>query len=59
MQNGDSADEHASGNRIAPNDWSTDPRDIVDLLRRVVRVSLESVQIVVGLPGLRHVKHRW
>jgi predicted helicase len=48
-------DTKASGIKNDPNDWSTDPRYIVDLLRRVVRVSLESVRIVAGLPGLgRH-----
>jgi predicted helicase len=41
-----------SGIRNDPNDWSDDPRYIVDLLRRVVRVSLESVRIVAGLPEL-------
>ncbi len=41
-----------SGIRNDPNDWSEDPRYIVDLLRRVVRVSLETVRIVSELPGL-------
>lgn len=44
--------DKASGIKNDPNDWSDDPRYIVDLLRRVVRVSLESVRIVEGLPGL-------
>ena len=44
--------DKASGIKNDPNDWSDDPRYIVDLLRRVVRVSLESVRIVAGLPGL-------
>ncbi|TWA52120.1 putative helicase [Azospirillum baldaniorum] len=35
-----------------PNDWSEDPRYIVDLLRRVVRVSVESVRIIQTLPSL-------
>ncbi|MBK8752325.1 MAG: helicase [Candidatus Competibacteraceae bacterium] len=44
--------DKASGIRNDPNDWSDDPRYIVDLLKRVVRVSLESVRIVGELPGL-------
>jgi predicted helicase len=44
--------DKASGIRNDPNDWSDDPRYIVDLLRRVVRVSLESVRIVAELPEL-------
>ncbi|MGH8995136.1 MAG: type ISP restriction/modification enzyme, partial [Acidimicrobiales bacterium] len=35
-----------------PNTWSDDPRYIVDLLARIVRVSLESVAIIDGLPTL-------
>jgi predicted helicase len=35
-----------------PNDWSDDPRYIVDLLKRVVRVSMESVKIIEALPPL-------
>ncbi len=38
-----------------PNDYSEDPRYIVDLLKRVVRVSLETVKIVKDLPALREV----
>ncbi len=34
------------------NDWSDDPRYIVDLVKRIVRVSLETVKIVNGLPKL-------
>lgn len=49
---GDSASEQASGNRDDTNDWSGEPRYSVDLLRRVVRVSLESVRIVAELSGL-------
>ena len=44
--------DKASGIKNDPNDWSEDPRYILDLLRRVVNVSLESVRIVAGLPGL-------
>ena len=44
--------DKASGIRNDPNDWSDDPRYIVDLLKRVVRVSLESVRLVAELPPL-------
>lgn len=39
-----------SGIRNDPNDWSDDPRYIVDLVKRVVRVSLETVRLVGKLP---------
>jgi len=35
-----------------PNDWSEDPRYIVDLVKRIIRVSLETVRIVKSLPPL-------
>lgn len=35
-----------------PNDWSDDPRYIIDLLKRVVTVSLETMKIVDSLPAL-------
>jgi predicted helicase len=35
-----------------PNDWSDDPRYIIDLVKRIVRVSLETMTIVNGLPPL-------
>ncbi len=44
--------DKASGIRNDPNDWSDDPRYIVDLLKRVVRVSLESVRLVGESPAL-------
>lgn len=44
--------DKASGIKNDPNQWSDDPRYIVDLLKRVVRVSLESCRIVQGLPPL-------
>jgi hypothetical protein len=34
-----------------PNDWSIDPRYLVDLLKRIVTVSLETTKIVDGLPS--------
>ena len=47
--------DKASGIVNDPNDWCTehdDPRYIVDLVARVVRVSVESARIVTGLPPL-------
>lgn len=35
-----------------PNTWSDDPRYIIDLVKRIVRVSLETNWIVAGLPAL-------
>ena len=34
------------------NEWSDDPRYVVDLVKRVVRVSMETLRIVKGLPNL-------
>jgi len=45
-----------SGIKNDPNDWSDDPRYIVDLVKRIVRVSLETVQIVNALPALNEAK---
>lgn len=36
-----------------PNQWSDDPRYILDLLKRIVRVSLETMKIVNALPPLK------
>ena len=38
--------------RKDPNTWSDDPRYIVDLVKRIVRVSLETVRVVNTLPPL-------
>ncbi len=35
-----------------PNDWSTDPRYILDLVKRVITVSMETMAIVNNLPAL-------
>ena len=38
-----------------PNDWSKEhnqPRYIIDLLQRVIRVSMETMKIVGALPAL-------
>jgi predicted helicase len=45
-----------SGIRNDPNDWATEhnqPRYIIDLVKRIVRVSVETVKIVKGLPALK------
>ncbi|MFD7537215.1 DEAD/DEAH box helicase [Streptomyces sp. NPDC059819] len=41
-----------SGITNDPNDWSDDPRYIIDLLKRIVTVSLDTMKIVDGLPEL-------
>jgi predicted helicase len=41
-----------SGITNDPNAWSDDPRYVFDLLRRIVRVSIETVKIVTSLPAL-------
>ena len=38
-----------------PNEWSDDPRYIVDLIKKVTRVSVETVRIVGALPSLEDV----
>jgi len=35
-----------------PNDWSDDPRYILDLVKRVTRVAVETVRVVKALPAL-------
>ncbi|MFJ8620963.1 DEAD/DEAH box helicase [Streptomyces clavifer] len=44
--------DKASGITTDPNDWSDDPRYIIDLLKRIVTVSLETMKIVDSLPEL-------
>ncbi|RZI81689.1 MAG: damage-inducible protein [Rubrivivax sp.] len=39
-----------------PNDWSTDPAYIVDLVKRIVQVSVETMKVVKGLPALQERK---
>ena len=48
-----------SGIRNDPNDWSREhnqPRYIIDLVKRIVRVSVETVRIVKSLPALNERK---
>lgn len=42
-----------SGITNDPNDYSEDPRYIVDLIERLVRVSMETMEIVDSLPALK------
>ena len=42
-----------SGITNDPNDWSDDPRYILNLLQKVVRVSMDTVKIVNSLPKLK------
>lgn len=46
----------ASGIGNDANDWSDDPMYIVNLIKRVVRVSVETVKIVKSLPALQENK---
>jgi predicted helicase len=53
--------DKASQIRNDPNDWSRevgDPRYILDLLARIVTVSLETIAIVDSLPPLDVLEHR-
>jgi len=48
-----------TGIRNDPNDWAREhqqPRYILDLIKRVVRVSIETMKIVNGLPPLNERK---
>ncbi|CAM3952610.1 type ISP restriction/modification enzyme [Nocardia ninae] len=44
--------DKASGITNDPNDWSDDPRYIIDLVKRIVTVSLATMRIVDALPPL-------
>lgn len=48
--------DRASGIVNDPNTWSDDPAYIVNLIKRVVRVSVETMKIVRGLPPLNERK---
>ncbi len=48
--------DRASGNVNDPNDWGLekgDPRYIIDLVKRITTVSVETVSIVSGLTSLQ------
>lgn len=48
-----------SGIKNDPNDWATehnDPQYILNLVKRIVRVSVETVKIVRGLPALEELQ---
>lgn len=42
--------DKASGLVTDPNQWSEDPQYIVDLLKRVVRVSMDPLRVIGALP---------
>jgi predicted helicase len=44
--------DKSSGIVNDPNDWSDDPRYIIDLIKKIVTVSLETVRIVDALPEI-------
>lgn len=46
-----------SGIKNNPNDWSENPRYILDLVKRIVAVSVGSVAIVKGLSDLNESKN--
>ena len=51
--------DKASGIRNDPNDWAREHnqlRYILDLLQRIIRVSLETMKIVNALPALNEWK---
>jgi predicted helicase len=53
--------DKASGIVNDPNDWATevgDPRYIIDLLKRIVTVSLETIRRLKDLPTLRLIDQR-
>ncbi len=41
-----------SGITNDPNEWSENPRYIFDLLRRIIRISIETMKVVNSLPAL-------
>lgn len=49
--------DKASGIVNDPNEYSDDPRYIVDLVKRVVRISMETLEIVGNLPPLNEKPH--
>ncbi|MBV9023282.1 MAG: DEAD/DEAH box helicase [Streptomycetaceae bacterium] len=44
--------DKVSGILNDPNDWSDDPRYIIDLLKRIVTVSVETMKVVDNLPPI-------
>ncbi|TGA95898.1 DEAD/DEAH box helicase [Sporolactobacillus shoreae] len=44
--------DNKSGIQNNPNDWSQDPVYIINLLKRIVRISVECVDIIKQLPSL-------
>ncbi len=50
------SEDKDSGIKNNPNDWSENPRYILDLVKRIVAVSVGSVEIVKALPDLEEKK---
>ncbi|MDR1646634.1 MAG: DEAD/DEAH box helicase family protein [Zoogloeaceae bacterium] len=48
--------DKASGITNDPNAWSDNPRYIVDLVKRLVTVSVESVKLIAALPALEEIE---
>jgi len=44
--------DNTSGIKNDPNDWSEDPCYILDLIQRIITVSVETVRLVNSLPPL-------
>ncbi|HBD7428750.1 TPA: DEAD/DEAH box helicase [Legionella pneumophila] len=42
-----------------PNNWSDDPLYIINLLKRIVRVSIESIEIIKSLPSLQETAKKY
>ena len=49
--------DKASGIVNDPNEYSDDPRYILDLVGRIVTVSMKTLDIVDSLPGIEEVPH--
>lgn len=49
--------DKASGIVNDPNEYSDDPRYILELIGRLVTVSIKTLDIVAGLPGIEEVEH--
>ncbi|HHT9929162.1 TPA: DEAD/DEAH box helicase [Legionella pneumophila] len=48
-----------SGIKNDPNNWSDDPHYIINLLKRIVRVSIESIEIINNLPSLKETTKKY
>lgn len=48
----------ATGTKYNPNEWSDNPCHIVDLLRKIVYVSIETARVVKAMPPLNELQVR-